>query len=284
MSEIGSFGSYEILGKIETGGFSEIFKVRKGGQVFALKKLRPHLQFDSEYRFMIQTEARLLTEMNDPEHFPILYESGNLNDEEFLILELIEGLDLRKAIAKGFDRQRPPGVLVSAEIASHIASGLENLHAQSFTEGRPTVHGDLRPSNVMLGLKGGVKMIDLGLKGGTFDYMPLERLHDHVISPYSDIFGLGHILYELLHGRLLFQGKTKLEAYFEMREREIREELFDPEIPDAILKILIRCLNQDPSLRYSQAGEVNEDLRRYLSQQPEKARAGSIERWFKAGR
>lgn len=260
------FGPYKILDKLAGGAFSEIFRVMKENKEYALKKLHNYLKFDYEYTALLKTEALLLKQITDKSHFPEIYESGEINQETYLILELIEGLSLEEAIEKSFYANQHLSPTWACQITLEICKGLENLHSLNLFPDKPTVHGDLRASNVMVSNKGEIKLIDLGLKGGTFDYMPLERLHDRIITPFTDIYAVGHLLYEMLHGKRLFKGKTKLEAYFEMREIKITEQLFEDRIPSEIKRILVKCLNQESNAHYQTVKELKTDLEEILNQ------------------
>ncbi len=259
------FGPYQIIRKVGSGAFAEIFEVQKEGQFLALKKLKDYMKYDTEYIPLIKTEARLLSSLKDPDHFPLLFDSGEIEEEHYLTLELIDGLNLEEAIQRSVQSQARVSTRLACQILWEVARGLEHLHLAKFSPTQPTVHGDLRASNVMAARAGKVKLIDLGLKGGTFDYMPLERLHDGVITPFTDIFAAGHILYELLHRKPLFKGKTKLEAYFEMRDLKVNEGVFEPSIEPGVKHILVKCLNQDPQVHYRNVSELRMDLENFLN-------------------
>lgn len=273
------YGIYALQEKISEGAFSEIFRVTREGRDYALKKLRPYLQFDYEYTVLLSTEAFLLSQLRDSPHFPYFYEKGEQEREDYLILELIEGMNLEELIQLSHAQGFAPSEVAVCQIGLDICKGLEILHYLSIFQDKPTVHGDLRASNVMLSQKGQVKMIDLGLKGGTFDYMPLERLHDRLITPYTDIYALGHILYELLHGKRLFKGTCKLEAYMEMREIVVDQSLFRSELAPSVKEILVRCLNQDPKVRYPNLKEIKEDLESFLSRNTDPSK--DLQAWVK---
>ena len=259
------FGTYEIIGKIAEGAFCDIFKVMKEGDYYALKKLKPYMMFDREYIPLLKTEALLLSKVKDQAHFPILYDHGQINEESFSILELVEGINLEDLIRISFLKKETLSFRLVAKLLLEICRGLEVLHHLDLMGDNPTVHGDLRASNVMVSATGEVKLIDLGLKGGTFDYMPLERLHDRNLTFYTDIYAAGHILYELIHGKRLFgSAKTKLEAYFQMRDLQITDGLFEKVESSEIRKILVKCLRQEPNFHYSEAGEMRADLDEFL--------------------
>ncbi len=238
------FSDYLVKKKISEGAYSEIYEVEKQSKKYALKKLKAHLKHDRDQQTLLKTEAKLLKNLNDP-HFPILYESGKWNEEIYLILELIHGINLEELIFKHWPLCSQISLPLKCYLIREICLGLEILHQKNDPiKKTPLVHGDLRASNTILSIEGEMKIIDLGLKGGTFDYMPLERLHENLTTPFSDIYATGHIFFELLHGKRLFKADTKLEAYFEMRNLEMSEKTFDPSLPSEIGQILLNCLHQ----------------------------------------
>ncbi len=262
------FSIYQILEKIAQGAYAEIFRVRKGEIDFALKKLKPHLKFDSERIATLKTEAKMLEWVGGEPHFPKIYEHGEEQDECFIIMELIEGPNLGELVKKIGSKKNNISLNERIRWVLGICRGVEFLHGLKSESGNPVIHGDLKPRNVMLGKNHEIKIIDLGLKGGTFDYIPIERLHDKIIGPYSDIYATGHILYELLHGECLLKAKGELETYFEMRDLRVREEIFAPNLPKDLKKILVRSLNQDPITRYASVKEMREDLEGFLKNYP----------------
>lgn len=262
-----NLGPYQIIDKIAQGAYAEIFRVSKDKDIFALKRLKPHLKYDSERSSVLQTEARLLRLISGDPHFPMIFDQGKIGDDFFIVMELVEGEDLRKDVAQVGSGKSDLSIQDRVKIVWEICRGIEHLHSVKTEEGNTPIHGDLKPANVMWSQKREVKIIDLGLKGGTFDYIPIERLHDKIIGPYSDIYAIGHILFELLHGRALLKAKKELEAYFEMRDLVISEKIFSPDLPEALKKILGKSLKQDSKIRYASVREMRENLENFLTQQ-----------------
>lgn len=267
MSTPPSFGPYPILRKVNQGEFSQIFAVQKDGREVALKKLKTYLKYDYEYSILIDNEAALLGRVQDPDHFPQFFGHGEIDHEHYLLLELLDGVDLGKfnRLDAG-DSALLPLPLVG-RIVLEMARGLKSLHDTLTPESQPSVHADLRPSNVMVTRQGGVKLIDLGLKGGTFIYMPLSRMHSREIDPYTDIYAWGHILYELTHGEQLFKAKDKLGTYFEMRDKKITPDLFADRLPDAMRRLLSEILQQETAPRYTAMAPLIEDLEKILAEE-----------------
>ncbi len=253
-----SFGPYRILKKLGSGGYCDIFQVERDSQRFALKRPRPHLKYDSQFNETLDNEAKILALLRGEGHFPQLEESGELEDFHYLVMEFLDGVNLQQAIESSRATHRATSSDIACQIVLEICKGLERLHVLGESSS-PLIHGDLKPNNVMVTLDGKVKLLDLGLKGGTFNYKPIERLHDNIVSPYSDIFATGQILYELLVGSPLFQGKTKLEAYFEMRDLRIDQKLAEQSLPAEIQPLLLKSLNQNPDVHYRTAAQFKEE-------------------------
>jgi serine/threonine-protein kinase len=212
----------------------------------------------------LKNEAKLFSIIAEHRYFPRFYELGEIDDEVFLVLEFINGISLDPLVKGASKGPSPLPISFVCAIVLQIALGLEYLHSLELEPGRPCVHADLRPSNVMVSTQGEVKLIDLGLKGGTFIYMPLRRLHTRTIDYYTDLFALGHIFYELLHRQPLYTGERRFDVYVEMRETKINPETFDPRIPMPLREILTRLLNQEGENYYRSTSELVKDLNRVI--------------------
>lgn len=263
--------SYKVGKKIGEGGFTEIFQVEKNGKIYALKKLKPSFKYDLEYKSFLENEKKTLLLLKDSFHFPELHDEGNLNGEYCLIMELLEGVSLEK-ISK---TSTPPPLQITCQIILELCKGLEELHLLP----DKIVHGDLKTENVMITTQGKVKLIDLSLKGGVFTYMPLDRLHHSFRDAYTDIYALGHIFYELLHQKKLFDVPTEMDVYFKMRELKINEDLFEKSFPIQVKKILVRCLNQDSQIRYSNISETKSDLEKFINETKQKCDTKELKEW-----
>jgi len=255
-----SFGPYRILGLLGQGRYSEIYLVEKDSRRSALKRNKPHYRYDREVYQILDREAGVMKSLNGSPYFPQYYDSGTVDDWHFLEMESIEGLSLGELMEKKKSRLAPE---LAAFLALEVARGLDVLHGLE-GEDSSTIHGDIKLENIMVSTEGQVKILDLGLSGITFRYMPLERLHDKKVTPYSDIYALGQILYELIHGKRLFEKATRAETYVAMRELRIEESLFRDECPPALKKILLRCLKQDAEDRFQSAADLEGALRDFL--------------------
>lgn len=263
LSPQSSFGPYRILSLLGQGRYSEIYLVEKASRRSALKRNKPHYQYDREVYQILDREAEILKSLKGSPYFPEYYDSGTIEDWHFLEMESIDGLSLGELMERKKSRLAPE---LAALLALEVARGLHILHGLEGKNGG-TVHGDIKLENIMVDTQGRVKILDLGLSGVTFRYMPLERLHDKKVTPYSDIYALGQILYELIHGKRLFEKATRVETYVKMRELRIEESLFREDCPPALKKILLRCLKQDAEDRFQSAADLEGALSSYLQSQ-----------------
>lgn len=257
-----SFGPYWLLRTVGSGAYSEIFLVEKeAGIRSCLKRNLRHYRYDREVYEVLDQEAAILSRLNGSPYFPRLLQSGIIDDCHYIEMEYIEGLSLFHMVQKKGGCLSPE---LSAFITLEICRALEVLHGLTLKDGRPVVHGDVKTENVMVDVHGQVKIIDLGLHGATFRFMPLDRLHDDIITPYSDLYATGHILFEMTHGRHLFEKAGKFETYVKMRETRIEESTFREDLPAALKKILTRALKQDAEDRFHSASELRTVLEEFL--------------------
>lgn len=259
------FAGYEIVRPVGSGGYFDIFLTEKEGAEFALKRIKRHFMYDRGVVSSIQKEGQVLEAVQNSPHFPRFFEQGVENEFHFLVLEYIDGVNLEQASERSRAKNLPLSPLLGAQILLEICQGLRELHQLEITSGQSAIHGDLKPRNVMVSTGGKTKIIDLGLTGGTFNYMPLERLHDKAVTAFSDIFALGQTAYELFHEDRLFKGKTTLAAYFEMREIKITEDTFNSKLPLGLRRILARCLDQESPERFQNIEEMGVELESFLS-------------------
>lgn len=262
------FGPWRLIKKLGEGSYTEVFEAIQGGQICALKKLKPHLIYDSERIAPLKQEAKVLQRLQGKPHFPQSISFNQEGDEYYLVMELIHGWSFSELIEKRAKGQIKFPWEDCVQMVCELCDGIELLHSERDEQGRPLIHGDLKPSNVMLDKHGSVRIIDLGLVGGTFSYLPLERLHEKIKSEFTDVFAIGHILYELLHGRKFFTSQREVEIYFEMRDKAVGPNSFDSALPMAVKEILGRCLNQTHPMRYSRIEPLREDLKECVASHP----------------
>jgi predicted Ser/Thr protein kinase len=261
---------YEILGELGQGGVGVVYRARDRelGREVAVKVLRPLADADDTARERFLREARLAAGISHP-NVVAVYDAG----VPYMVMELVDGRPLSEVEG---DR---------LELLRRAALGVAAAHA------RGIVHRDLKPANILVSRSGEPKVADFGLAWtqeagarltrdgaavGTPIYMAPEQAEGRgEVSPRSDVYALGAILYELLAGRPPHRGATAMEIY-----RRIVHE--DPEPPPGtpeLRAVCLKALDKDPAGRYADAGEFSADLGRALSGEPVLARPpGAVRR------
>jgi eukaryotic-like serine/threonine-protein kinase len=269
-------GPYEIQSLLGAGGMGEVYRARdtRLDRTVAIKILSKGLAETPEVRQRFEREARAVSSLNHP-HICALYDVGNQDGIEYLVMEYLEGETLAARIEKGS--------LPSADLlryASQIADALDKAHRQGI------VHRDLKPGNVML-TKAGAKLLDFGLaKGaeilqgdmgsaptmsraltaqgmivGTMQYMSPEQLEGKEVDTRSDIFSFGAILYEMATGKKAFEAKSHaslIASILKEEPRPMRE--LQPVTPPLLEHIVKTCLAKDPDERPQSAHDLKLEL------------------------
>ena len=248
------FGKYQILDRIAYGGMAELFRARiQGDQGFqklvAVKKMHTHFSTEPEAVEAFIEEAKLAAFLQHPNIVQI-YDFGCLEDTYFIVMEYLQGKDLRALTAALDERQRPLGLENSLSIAAAICSGLEYAHNLTDVAGQSLmiVHRDISPQNIFVTYAGQIKILDFGIakatdRGATTEagvlkgkvaYMSPEQAQGKMIDHRSDIFAVGIILYELLTGKRLYHGNT-----MEILRRAQTGEYVSPKVllPDMSLEL-----------------------------------------------
>ena len=257
---------YEILAMLGEGGMGAVYKARdrEVGQLVALKTIRPDLASKHEIIDRFKQElilARRVTHKNVIR----IYDIDEAEGIKFITMEFVDGEDLRKVIrVKG---KLPPEEAV--DIIRQACHALEAAHTVG------VIHRDLKPQNMMRDGAGRILIMDFGLARtlegagmtqtgamlGTLEYMSPEQALGQALDCRSDIFALGLIFYELLSGTQPFVADSALASLIKRtRERAIPLSDQDHSIPAALSRIVSKCLEQNPSLRYQNVAQILEDL------------------------
>jgi serine/threonine protein kinase/Tfp pilus assembly protein PilF len=274
--------NYEILGVLGRGSVGVVYKAKQLGlnRTVALKMLLAgtHAGERAQMRFRIEAEA--VARLRHPNIVQV-YEVGEHNGLPFFSLEFVQGGSLHQKMG---GRPLPPRE--AAQIMEALARAMRYAHEHNI------IHRDLKPANILIDLDGTPKITDFGLAKrleaseessqtrtgtmlGTPSYMSPEQAHGrtHDIGPLSDQYTLGAILYELLTGRPPFLGATMLETVQQVRNQEpVPPTQMQTTTPKDLEVICLKALQKDASKRYVDAGEMAEDLRRFLNHEPIRAR------------
>ncbi|HYC89051.1 MAG TPA: protein kinase [Thermoanaerobaculia bacterium] len=265
-------GRYEIRSLIGAGGMGEVYLAHDPElqRPVALKVLGDAVRADEELRRRLEHEARAASALNHPNILTV-YDIGQLGDERFIATEYVDGVTLRQRMS----RSAEPPLREVLDIAVQLASAL------SAAEAAGLVHRDIKPDNIMLRRDGYVKLLDFGLARavdaepdlhktdphmvrGTVFYMSPEQLRGKVLDSRSDIWSVGVLLYELVSGRLPFDGESASDVAAAVLRSEppplLRRD--GTPAPPALSVIISRALMKDRIKRYQYADELLADLRR----------------------
>ncbi len=269
-------GPYEIVSPIGAGGMGEVYRARdtRLDRSVAIKILPAELAHNAQFKLRFEREARSISSLNHP-NICQLYDVGQQDGTDYLVMELLEGETLAERLTKG-----PVPLTQALKIGIEIATALDKAHRQGI------VHRDLKPSNVML-IKEGAKLLDFGLaKGqqpavgtgsnlataqqltaegtilGTFQYMPPEQLEGAEADSRSDIWAFGAVLYEMITGRRAFEGKTRgslIAAIVEKDPPPVSQ--IQPLTPPSLEHVIRKCLAKDADDRWQSAHDLADELR-----------------------
>ncbi|HEY3804793.1 MAG TPA: protein kinase [Kofleriaceae bacterium] len=263
------FGKYHVLEKIAQGGMAEVYKVKTVGiagfeKVQALKRILPHSAREGRFIRSFIDEARIAVELTH-RNIVQVFDFGKADGELFLAMELIEGRDLRTAVAQATQLELQCPIGVGAYVLGEVAAGLDYAHRKTDLYGTELniVHCDVSPSNVMLSLDGYVKILDFGIARATFAsalerrrlrgkprYMAPEQTYGEPPTAAADVFALGIIGWELFTGMPLYRGpdlKAILEAVRTTNPPRI--DVIEPKVPAEIVDAIARALTREPTKR-----------------------------------
>lgn len=274
---------YRIEDVIGHGGMGIVYRAWQVGlnRPVALKMILDKRQADASALARFQTEAEAVARL-DHENIVKIYEIGTTDGLPYFSLEFIEGRSLQDEWdAQPMEPQR------CVEIVQTLARAMDRAHAAGL------VHRDLKPANVLVRSDGTLKVTDFGLVKrieddsgqtqagavmGTPNYMAPEQARGETdVGPTADVYALGAILYALLTGRPPFQGPNAVETLVQLRNNDpLPPSRLQPKIPRDIETICLKAIQKDPAKRYTSAAELAEDLRRFQSGEPIKARPVSF--------
>ena len=274
-------GPYEIGAPIGAGGMGEVYKARDArlDRTVAIKVLPDRLSSSAEVRQRFEREAKTISQLSHP-HICAVYDVGNQDGVEYLVMEYLEGETLSDRLARG-----PLPLEQTIRYGIEIADALDRAHRQGI------VHRDLKPGNVML-TKSGVKLLDFGLAKamapakpqssltalptaiagpnltqegtilGTFQYMAPEQLEGKEADARSDIFAFGAVLYEMATGKKAFTGHSQASLIAAIMEHEPAPiSTIHPMSPPAFGRLVKNCLAKDPEERIQTAHDVALELK-----------------------
>ncbi|MDR7543317.1 MAG: PASTA domain-containing protein [Armatimonadota bacterium] len=259
-------GRYEILDRIADGGMSTVYRARRqpDGLIVAVKVLRPQYAADREFIERFSREARAAEALRHPNIVQV-FESGRDGDVHFIAMEYVEGSDLKGHVRR-VGRLDPAD---AERIAMAVCEALDYAHRQGI------IHRDVKPQNILLAPDGTVKVADFGIARamaavtitqpgtvlGTVHYLSPEQARGAPVGRASDLYALGVVLYEMLTGRLPFEGDTPVAiALKHLHERPPRPRLVEPSVPLRLEGIVLTALAKRSEDRYRSARDMATDL------------------------
>lgn len=259
---------YEILEKIGTGGMSDVYKAKchKLNRFVAVKVLKQEFSENANFVSKFRVEAQAAAGLMHP-NIVNVYDVGEENGIYYIVMELVEGITLKKYIEKKARLSYKEAV----SIAIQISLGIEAAHNNHI------IHRDIKPQNIIISKEGKVKVTDFGIAKaatsntitsnvmGSVHYTSPEQARGGYSDEKSDIYSLGITMFEMLTGRLPFNGETTVAIAI----KHIQEEMpsvqeFVPEIPYGVEQIVLKCCQKSPDRRYQSMASLIDDLKKSL--------------------
>lgn len=271
MLEIGSFLSdrYEILSKVGAGGMSDVYKAKDHilSRFVAIKVLKQEFSEDSSFVTKFRAEAQSAAGLEHP-NIVNIYDVGSENGLYYIVMEYVEGITLKTYIEK----KGQLSFKESASIAIQVARGIEAAHNKNI------IHRDIKPQNIIISTDGKVKVTDFGIAKatssntissdvmGSVHYASPELARNGFVDGRSDIYSLGIVMFEMVTGRVPFDGDTTVAVALQHLQEEIaRPSIYAPDLPISFEKIILKCTQKTPDRRYQTIEELLTDIRRSLA-------------------
>ena len=259
---------YEVLEKIGTGGMSDVYKAKdhKLNRFVAIKVLKQEFSENENFVSKFRVEAQSTAGLMHP-NIVNVYDVGDEDGINYIVMELVDGITLKKYIEK----KQMLSVKESVSIAIQVAMGLEAAHNNGI------IHRDIKPQNIMISKEGKVKVTDFGIAKaatsntitsnvmGSVHYTSPEQARGGYSDAKSDIYSLGITLFEMLTGRVPYNGETTVAIAIKHIQEDLPSPaLYNEDIPISVEKIVLKCCQKSPDRRYQTAADLISDLKKSL--------------------
>ena len=266
-------GRYVVEEVVGTGGMAVVYRAwdRKKRRIVAVKVLRPEFQQDAEFLRRFNREAEAASKVSH-ENIVNMYDVGADGDTRYIVMEYVDGTTLKEMIRQ-MGHLSPDAVV---RMGIRILAAVDHAHVNGI------VHRDIKPQNILVDSQGNVKVADFGIARlkaqqttrvadvnssalGSVHYISPEQASGEVADEKSDLYSVGVVLYEMLTGKVPFDGDTAVSValkHVSEEPRSMRE--IDPSISKALDEVVLRALRKDPAQRYQTAADMALDLRKAL--------------------
>jgi eukaryotic-like serine/threonine-protein kinase len=282
-----TFGPYQLLKKLATGGMAEVFLARHSGiegfqRLLVVKRILPHLADDPEFVQMFLNEARIAARFSHP-NIAQIYDLGEANGTYFIAMEFVHGEDLGRVMRKAWSSGQWIARPLAIRIVASACEALYYAHTRNDERGVPlrVVHRDISPQNILISFDGSVKLVDFGIAKaadaqsmtrsgaikGKFAYMSPEQASGKPLDARSDIFAAGLVLYELLTGVRPLKRDNEIATLQAALECKIEPPSKVADVPAELDSVVMSALTHAADDRYRDARVFQMALEELLVQQ-----------------
>ena len=259
---------YEVVSKIGTGGMANVYKAKdhKLNRFVAMKVLKQEFREDTTFIKKFKTEAQSAAGLTHP-NIVNVFDVGEDDGIHYIVMELVEGITLKDYISK----KGKLSVKEATSIAIQVSMGLEAAHSHGI------IHRDVKPQNIIISTDGKVKVTDFGIARaassntissnvmGSVHYSSPEQVRGGYSDEKSDIYSLGITMYEMITGKVPFEGETTVAiAIKHLQDEMVPPREYTPDIPYSLEQIILKCTQKSVDKRYASMSEVIADLKHLL--------------------
>ncbi|WP_434511585.1 Stk1 family PASTA domain-containing Ser/Thr kinase [Desulfitobacterium sp. AusDCA] len=265
---------YEIIERIGVGGMAIVYKAKDLllNRIVTIKVLREQFASDDDFVRRFRREAQSAASLSHP-NIVSIYDVGKDGDTEYIVMEYVEGQNLKELIRN----YAPLSSEQSINLAMQIAQAIRHAHEHKI------IHRDIKPHNILVTADGRLKVTDFGIARavsaatmthtgdiiGSVHYLSPEQAKGVQTNEQSDLYSLGIILYELLTGKVPYDGETPIAiALKHLQEQPVPPSKLNPRISQELESIILRAIAKSPEQRYQTAVEMLEDLAHVQNGQP----------------
>lgn len=259
---------YEVVGKIGAGGMSDVYKAKDHtlGRFVAIKVLKQEFSEDVNFVTKFRTEAQSAAGLEHP-NIVNIYDVGSQDGMYYIVMEYVEGITLKTYIEKKGQLSFKEAI----SIAIQVGRGIEAAHNKNI------IHRDIKPQNIIISTEGKVKVTDFGIARaasantinsdvmGSVHYSSPEQARNGFVDGKSDIYSLGIVMYEMVTGRVPFDGDTTVAVAIQhLQEEMVSPSAYAPDLPISLEKIILKCTQKNADRRYENMGDLLVDLKKSL--------------------